>query len=219
MSESFTRGHRRVAAAVALGCVAALGLAPAATAAPSGGKGPKDPTVSVTVMGTSDLHGYIENWDYFTNAEYDDAAHNDVGLAKISTLVNQVRADRGEESTLLIDNGDTIQGTSLTDYFANVEPVTETGETHPMAAAMNAMDYDATTLGNHEFNYGLDYLDRVLKASPFPVVNANVLNMDGSNRFTTGSGNHWYLAFGDAAKVEASIEALITTLPGTTGAG
>ena len=185
MSESFTRGHRRVAAAVALGCVAALGLAPAATAAPGGGKGPKDPTVSITVMGTSDLHGYIENWDYFTNAEYDDAAHNDVGLAKISTLVNQVRADRGEESTLLIDNGDTIQGTSLTDYFANVEPVTETGETHPMAAAMNAMDYDATTLGNHEFNYGVPLLRTYEDQLDFPLLGANVKDaVTGEDAFT-----------------------------------
>ena len=123
MSLSSIRGHRRIAAAVAAGCIATLGLAPAASAAPGGAKGPKDATTTITVMGTSDVHGYVENWDYFTNAEYDDAAHNDVGLAKISTLVNQVRADRGEESTLLIDNGDILQGTSLTDYFANVEPV------------------------------------------------------------------------------------------------
>ncbi|WP_104116899.1 bifunctional UDP-sugar hydrolase/5'-nucleotidase [Arthrobacter sp. B1805] len=184
MSESFTRGHRRVAAAVALGCVAALGLAPAASAAPGGGKGPED-AVTITVMGTSDLHGYIENWDYFTNAEYDDAAHNDVGLAKVSTLVNQVRADRGEESTLLIDNGDTIQGTSLTDYYANVESVTDTGETHPMAAAMNAMGYDATTLGNHEFNYGLPLLRTYEEQLDFPLLGANVKDWEtGADAFT-----------------------------------
>jgi len=176
VSQRFTTGHRRVAAAVALGCIAALGLAPAATAAPGGAKGPKDATATVTVMGTSDLHGYIENWNYFTNAEYDDAAHNDVGLAKISSLVNQVRADRGEESTLLIDNGDTIQGTSLTDYYANVKPVDETGETHPMAAAMNAMDYDATTLGNHEFNYGVPLLRTFEDQLDFPLLGANVKN-------------------------------------------
>jgi 2',3'-cyclic-nucleotide 2'-phosphodiesterase/3'-nucleotidase len=184
VSQSFTRGHRRTAAAVALGCVAALGLAPAATAAPGGAKGSQD-AVTITVMGTSDLHGYIENWDYFTNAEYDDAAHNDVGLAKVSTLVNQVRADRGEESTLLIDNGDTIQGTSLTDYYANVEPVDETGETHPMAAAMNAMGYDATTLGNHEFNYGVPLLRTYEDQLDFPLLGANVKDWDtGENAFT-----------------------------------
>ena len=184
MSQSFTRGHRRIAAAVALGCVAALGLAPAATAAPGGAKGTKD-AVTITVMGTSDLHGYIENWDYFTNAEYDDAAHNDVGLAKVSTLVNQVRADRGEESTLLIDNGDTIQGSSLTDYYANVEPVDETGEIHPMAAAMNAMGYDATTLGNHEFNYGVPLLRTYEDQLDFPLLGANVKDWDtGADAFT-----------------------------------
>jgi 2',3'-cyclic-nucleotide 2'-phosphodiesterase/3'-nucleotidase len=183
--QSFTRGQRRAIAAVAIGCIAAIGSAPAATAAPGGGKGPKDPTVSITVMGTSDLHGYIENWDYFTNAEYDDTAHNDVGLAKISTLVNQVRADRGEESTLLIDNGDTIQGTSLTDYFATVKPVSETGETHPMAAAMNAMDYDATTLGNHEFNYGLPLLRTYEEQLDFPLLGANVKDaVTGEDAFT-----------------------------------
>ncbi|WP_219815410.1 bifunctional UDP-sugar hydrolase/5'-nucleotidase [Arthrobacter sp. B0490] len=185
MSRRFTTGHHRAAAAVAIGCIAALGLAPAATAAPGGTKGPKDPTVSITVLGTSDLHGYIENWDYFTNAEYDDAAHNDVGLAKISTLVNQVRADRGAGSTLLIDNGDTIQGTSLTDFFATVEPITETGETHPMAAAMNAMGYDATTLGNHEFNYGLPLLRTYEEQLDFPLLGANVKDATtGEDAFT-----------------------------------
>jgi len=185
VSQTFTRGHRRVAAAVAVGCVAALGLAPAASAAPGGAQGPRDSTATITVMGTSDLHGYIENWDYFTNAEYDDAAHNDVGLAKVSGLINQVRADRGEESTLLIDAGDTIQGTSLTDYFANVEPVTESGETHPMAAAMNAMGYDAAALGNHEFNYGLPLLRTYEDQLDFPLLGANVQDWDtGTAAFT-----------------------------------
>jgi 2',3'-cyclic-nucleotide 2'-phosphodiesterase/3'-nucleotidase len=185
VSHRFTRGHRRVATAVSLGCIAALALAPAASAAPGGTKGPKEQTATITVMGTSDLHGYIENWDYFTNAEYDDAAHNDVGLAKISTLVNQVRADRGAESTLLIDNGDTIQGTSLTDYYANVAPVDETGETHPMAAAMNAMGYDATTLGNHEFNYGLPLLRTYEDQLDFPLLGANVKDATtGQDAFT-----------------------------------
>lgn len=185
MSDSFIRGHRRAIAAVALGCVAALGLAPAATAAPGGVKGAKDKTVDITVLGTSDLHGYIENFDYFTNAEYDDAGKNDIGLAKISSLVKQVRADRGEESTLLIDNGDTLQGSALTDYFANVEPVTETGETHPMAAAMNALGYDAMTLGNHEFNYGLPLLNTFREQADFPILGANVVDWEtGEEAFT-----------------------------------
>ncbi|MGV0111287.1 bifunctional metallophosphatase/5'-nucleotidase [Arthrobacter sp. CP30] len=186
MSHSLNRGHRRALTAIAVGCAAALTLAPAATAAPGGGKsGPKDNTVSITVMGTSDLHGYIENWDYFKNADYDDAAGNDVGIAKISTLVNQVRADRGAGSTLLIDNGDTIQGTSLTDYYATTQPVDETGEMHPMAAAMNAMGYDSTTLGNHEFNYGLPLLRTYEEQLDFPLLGANVKDATtGGDAFT-----------------------------------
>ncbi|WP_104161400.1 bifunctional UDP-sugar hydrolase/5'-nucleotidase [Arthrobacter sp. ZGTC212] len=158
-------------------------MTPAAAKPPH--HGGKDQTTSVTVLGTSDLHGYIENWDYFKDGEYDDAASNDVGLAKISTLVNTVRADRGSASTLLIDAGDTIQGTSLTDYFANTEPITETGEIHPMAAAMNAMDYDAAALGNHEFNYGLDLLRKFESQLDFPLLGANAVDAtSGKPAFT-----------------------------------
>ena len=149
---SFTRRRGAATAVTTAIALTFVSMAPAAAKPPH--HGGKDQTTAVTVLGTSDLHGYIENWDYFKNGEYDDAAANDVGLAKISTLVDTVRADRGKGSTLLIDAGDTIQGTSLTDYFANTEPITETGEIHPMAAAMNAMDYDAAALGNHEFKIG-----------------------------------------------------------------
>ncbi|MCQ1995842.1 bifunctional UDP-sugar hydrolase/5'-nucleotidase [Arthrobacter sp. zg-Y1171] len=149
-------------------------MTPAAAAPPE--HAGKDQKTSVTVMGTSDMHGYVENWDYFKDGEYDDAAHNDVGLAKVSTLVDSVRADRGVESTMLIDAGDTIQGTSLTDYFANTEPITETGEIHPMAAAMNSMDYDAAALGNHEFNYGLELLREFEGQLDFPLLGANAVD-------------------------------------------
>ena len=108
-------------------------------------------------MGTSDLHGSVFNWDYFTNAEYDDPAKNDIGLAKLATLVQAVRSQRGRGHTLMIDAGDTIQGTPLTYYFARIAPITD-GNVHPMAAAMNHIGYDAAALGNHEFNYGIPLL-------------------------------------------------------------
>lgn len=150
--------------------LAALGAAlPASAASPS-------KTVTVTVMGTSDLHGNTLNWDYFKNAEFDDKAHNDVGLAKVSTLVNQIRADRGADHTLLFDSGDTIQGTPLAYYYAKVKPVNETSETHPMAKAMNAIGYDAVTLGNHEFNYGLPLLATWVKQMKAPVLGANAVS-------------------------------------------
>jgi 2',3'-cyclic-nucleotide 2'-phosphodiesterase / 3'-nucleotidase len=132
--------------------------------------------LKITVMASSDVHGNVVNWDYFKNAEFDDNAHNDVGLAKISTLVKQIRADRGADHTLLVDDGDILQGTPLTYYYAKVEPVTETGETHPMAKAMNAIGYDAVTLGNHEFNYGLPLLDTWVKQMKAPVLGANVVS-------------------------------------------
>ena len=132
--------------------------------------------VTITVMESSDLHGNALNWDYFKNTEYDDSAHNDVGLAKVSTLVNQIRADRGRDKTMLLDSGDTLQGTPLDYYYAKVEPITETGETHPMARAMNAIGYDAVTLGNHEFNYGLPLLAKWVRQMKAPVLGANAVD-------------------------------------------
>jgi 2',3'-cyclic-nucleotide 2'-phosphodiesterase/3'-nucleotidase len=130
---------------------------PAYAGGPGHGAG-SSRTVRLSVMGTTDLHGNVFNWDYFKNAEYDDTAHNDIGLAKISTLVTAVRdriaADRHAPRPLLLDAGDTIQGTPLAYYFAKIEPITG-GHTHPMAAAMNRIGYDAAALGNHEFNYGI----------------------------------------------------------------
>lgn len=152
--------------------VVALGLllpGTPATAAPSH-------TVKITVMASSDIHGNALNWDYYKNAEYDDSAHNDVGLAKISTMVSKIRADRGADHTLLFDSGDTLQGTPLDYYYAKVEPITSTGEVHPMAKAMNAIGYDAVTLGNHEFNYGLPLLGAWVKQMKAPVLGANAVS-------------------------------------------
>ncbi|MER7852903.1 bifunctional metallophosphatase/5'-nucleotidase [Streptomyces bacillaris] len=132
---------------------------------------------SFTVMGTTDLHGNVLNWDYFTDKEYDDAAHNDVGLAKISTLVDQVRREKGRRNTLLIDAGDTIQGTQLSYYYAKVDPITaRRGPVHPMAKAMNAIGYDAAALGNHEFNYGIPVLRKFEEQCDFPLLGANALD-------------------------------------------
>jgi 2',3'-cyclic-nucleotide 2'-phosphodiesterase/3'-nucleotidase len=129
----------------------------------------------LTIMGTSDLHGSVFNWDYFTNAEYDDPAKNDIGLAKLATLVQAVRSQRGRGHTLMIDAGDTIQGTPLTYYFARIAPITD-GNVHPMAAAMNHIGYDAAALGNHEFNYGIPLLRAFAGQLDFPLVGANALD-------------------------------------------
>ncbi|MEU0716172.1 5'-nucleotidase C-terminal domain-containing protein [Streptomyces lavendulocolor] len=148
----------------------AVGAAPAAAA-------PRAKRYSFTVMGTTDLHGNVFNWDYFTDREFDDKAHNDVGLAKISTLVDRVREEKGRRNTLLIDAGDTIQGTQLSYYYAKVDPITaRRGPVHPMAQAMNAIGYDAAALGNHEFNYGIPVLRKFQEQCDFPLLGANALD-------------------------------------------
>jgi 2',3'-cyclic-nucleotide 2'-phosphodiesterase/3'-nucleotidase len=132
--------------------------------------------VRVTVLGTTDSHGNVFNWDYFKNKEYDDAAHNDIGLAKVATLVKAARKKfRKRGPVLLLDAGDTIQGTPLAYYYARVAPITA-GGTHPMAAAMNKMHYDAAALGNHEFNYGLDTLRAYQSQLEFPLLGANAVD-------------------------------------------
>jgi 2',3'-cyclic-nucleotide 2'-phosphodiesterase/3'-nucleotidase len=159
-----------------IGVISAAVAATAALVLPSAATASPDKTVQVTVMGTSDIHGNALNWDYFANKEYDDKAQNDIGLAKVSSMVNQVRAERGADRTLLFDSGDTLQGTPLDYYYAKIKPITETGETHPMAKAMNAMRYDAVTLGNHEFNYGLPLLASWVKQMKAPVLGANAVH-------------------------------------------
>ncbi|CEA09639.1 Trifunctional nucleotide phosphoesterase protein YfkN precursor [Arthrobacter saudimassiliensis] len=133
-------------------------------------------TAVITVLGTTDLHGHVENWNYYQDAEYRDEAGNAVGLARLATLIRRIRAERGRGATLLIDAGDTIQGTPLTDYFASVEPITAGGGLHPLAAAMNAVGYDAAALGNHEFNYGLDLLRAFEAQLDFPLLGANAVD-------------------------------------------
>ncbi|MFD3932986.1 bifunctional metallophosphatase/5'-nucleotidase [Streptomyces sp. NPDC058614] len=151
--------------------------APAATAAEAKKGGKPVKRYSLTVMGTTDLHGHVFNWDYFKDAEYKDTAGNAQGLARISTLVNAVRKEKGRGNTLLLDAGDTIQGTPLTYYYAKVDPITaKGGPVHPMAQAMNAIGYDAVALGNHEFNYGIETLRKFEEQCRFPLLGANALD-------------------------------------------
>ncbi|GHJ42711.1 multifunctional 2',3'-cyclic-nucleotide 2'-phosphodiesterase/5'-nucleotidase/3'-nucleotidase [Catellatospora sp. TT07R-123] len=166
------------------GAAAAAVAGPLAVAAPAQAGGqPK--TYDLTVLGTSDTHGNVFNWDYYRDKEYDDSAHNDVGVAKVATLVNQIRAERRGRATLVLDAGDTIQGTPLATFYAKQEPITSTGERHPMARAMNVIDYDAVTLGNHEFNYGLPLLDLWIRQLGFPALAANAVKArNGKPAFT-----------------------------------
>lgn len=131
--------------------------------------------VRLTVLGTTDLHGNVLNWDYFKNAEFDNAAHDDIGVAKVATLVSALRKQRRGEPMLLLDAGDTLQGTPLAYYYAKVEPITDRLE-HPMTKAMNLLRYDAAALGNHEFNYGIKHLRTWERQVDFPLLAANAVD-------------------------------------------
>ncbi|MGZ3114948.1 bifunctional metallophosphatase/5'-nucleotidase [Streptomyces sp. H62] len=157
--------------------LAGAATAPAAGAATGRGGRGKPKRYALTVLGTTDLHGHVFNWDYFKDAEYTDAAGNAQGLARVSTLVDRVREEKGRRNTLLLDAGDTIQGTPLTYYYAKVDPITaEGGPVHPMAQAMNAIGYDAVALGNHEFNYGIETLRTFEEQCDFPLLGANAVD-------------------------------------------
>ncbi|MEU7776230.1 5'-nucleotidase C-terminal domain-containing protein [Micromonospora taraxaci] len=160
-----------------LAAAAAAATAPLIAAAPAQAAGAaRSRTWDLTLLGTSDTHGNVYNWDYYRDAEYDDSKKNDIGVAKLATLINQIRRERRGKATLVLDAGDTIQGTPLATYYAKQEPITATGEKHPMARAMNVIDYDAVTLGNHEFNYGLPLLDLWIRQLGFPALAANAVN-------------------------------------------
>ncbi|MEU6764416.1 5'-nucleotidase C-terminal domain-containing protein [Streptomyces sp. NPDC046853] len=165
------------AAATGVALAGGVAAAPAVSAHGHGKPAKRKKRYSFTVMGTTDLHGNVFNWDYFTDKEFDDKDHNDVGLAKISTLVNEIREERGRRNTLLIDAGDTIQGTQLSYYYAKIDPITaKRGPVHPMAQAMNGIGYDAAALGNHEFNYGIPVLRKFEEQCEFPLLGANALD-------------------------------------------
>ncbi|SFT01240.1 bifunctional 2',3'-cyclic-nucleotide 2'-phosphodiesterase/3'-nucleotidase [Paenibacillus sp. BC26] len=123
-------------------------------------------TLKLRIMETTDVHTNFMNYDY-----YKDAPAENVGLVKTATLVKQARAE--VKNALLVDNGDLLQGTPLGTYMAKVAPLKD-GEVHPAYKAMNLMGYDIATFGNHEFNYGLDYLNEATDDAAFPYVNANV---------------------------------------------
>jgi len=131
------------------------------------------PVVELRIMETADLHVNMVNYDYFA-----DKPTEEYGFAKTATLIKQAREEAA--NSLLFDNGDLIQGNPLGDYVATVDKL-EQGETHPVYKAMNLLDYDAGNLGNHEYNYGLEFLDIALAGSNFPYINANVYKYDGDD--------------------------------------
>ena len=120
------------------------------------------------IMETTDLHVHIFPYDY-----YGDKPADNVGLARTATIINAIRAEAS--NALLVDNGDFLQGNPMGDYIAYERGMSE-GQVHPIISAMNTLGFDCSTLGNHEFNYGLDFMDAVLGGAEFPFVCANIAN-------------------------------------------
>ncbi|MDF7631680.1 bifunctional 2',3'-cyclic-nucleotide 2'-phosphodiesterase/3'-nucleotidase [Erwiniaceae bacterium L1_55_4] len=124
-------------------------------------------TVDLRILETTDLHSNMMDFDY-----YKDTPTEKFGLVRTATLIQQARAEA--KNSVLVDNGDIIQGSPLGDYMA--AKGLKKGDVHPVYKAMNTLDYAVGNLGNHEFNYGLPYLQKAIAGARFPYVNANIID-------------------------------------------
>ncbi|WCN07849.1 bifunctional 2',3'-cyclic-nucleotide 2'-phosphodiesterase/3'-nucleotidase [Marinomonas mediterranea] len=130
-------------------------------------------TIDLRLMETTDIHMHLMDYDYYSDKQSDA-----VGLSRVATLIKQARSEAA--NSVLVDNGDLLQGTPLGDYVAKGR-VLRFGEIHPAYKAMNLLNYEVGNVGNHEFNYGLDFLMKSLAGANFPYVSANVYADDGDN--------------------------------------
>ena len=131
-------------------------------------------TVDLRIIETTDLHGNMMNYDYFKD-QYIDT----FGLAKTANLIHQAREE--VKNSVLVDNGDLIQGSPMADYALNKG--LNKGEIHPVYKALNTLDYVVGNIGNHEFNFGLDFLQKSQAGANFPYVNANVYDAKTNKPF------------------------------------
>jgi 2',3'-cyclic-nucleotide 2'-phosphodiesterase / 3'-nucleotidase len=161
LKKTFSKKKAIASAALALGLII-----PQATPSISYADVVNEDIVSLRIIETTDLHANVMNYDYFKNG-----ITGAYGLTKASSLIKQARGE--VKNSLLFDNGDTIQGSPIGDYVVNQGLMVE-GYVHPMLRAMHLLGYDAQTVGNHEFNYGLDFMNETLDDAQHPIVNANV---------------------------------------------
>lgn len=129
-------------------------------------RGPQQQIYRLRILATSDIHAHVMPYDYAADRPLEAA-----GLARLMTLIRRARAEVANSITL--DNGDFIEGSPLGELTA-IGGRLPTGRRHPVVAAMNAVGYDAVGLGNHEFGYGVAFLERALADAAFPVLSANI---------------------------------------------
>ncbi|TOG07274.1 2',3'-cyclic-nucleotide 2'-phosphodiesterase [Vibrio parahaemolyticus] len=132
-------------------------------------------TIKLRIIETTDIHTNVMDYDY-----YKDQPSQQIGLSRAATLVKQAKSE--VENSVLVDNGDLIQGSPMGDYMA--AKGIQAGEVHPVYKAMNQLHYDVGNIGNHEFNYGLNFLQNTLASANFPYINANV--------FDKKTGEHYF---------------------------
>jgi 2',3'-cyclic-nucleotide 2'-phosphodiesterase/3'-nucleotidase len=130
-------------------------------------------TGTLVLMGTTDLHGWLLPYDYYTGKTTNN------GLASLVPMIDSVRAAHPGR-TVLVESGDLLQGNPLDFVYSRLQP----GEVHPLVMAMNLVRYDAAAIGNHEFNYGIDHLDTAVRQSRFQWLSANT--------FRAGTAEHAY---------------------------
>ncbi|EGQ9096365.1 2',3'-cyclic-nucleotide 2'-phosphodiesterase [Vibrio alginolyticus] len=132
-------------------------------------------TIKLRIIETTDIHTNVMDYDY-----YKDQPSQQIGLSRAATIVKQAKSET--ENTVLVDNGDLIQGSPMGDYMAakGINP----DDVHPVYKAMNQLDYDVGNIGNHEFNYGLEFLKNSIDGANFPYVSANV--------FDKKTGEHYF---------------------------
>jgi 2',3'-cyclic-nucleotide 2'-phosphodiesterase/3'-nucleotidase/5'-nucleotidase len=123
---------------------------------------------TITILGTSDLHGRLFSWDYAIDSE-----DKQSGFVKVASMIKEVRAEN--PNTIVVDNGDTIQD--------NMAELFNHAKVHPMVAALDELNYDAWVLGNHEFNFGMDVLTSSVRNSKVTVLAANIYRTDTGKRF------------------------------------
>ena len=132
-------------------------------------------TIKLRIIETTDIHTNVMDYDY-----YKDQPSQQIGFSRAATLVKQ--ASEEAVNSVLVDNGDLIQGSPMGDYMA--AKGINAGEIHPVYKAMNQLDYDVGNIGNHEFNYGLEFLKNSIDGANFPYVSANV--------FDKKTGEHYF---------------------------
>ncbi len=130
-------------------------------------------TVQLRVLETADIHVHVMDYDYFQ-----DRPTVTAGLVRTATLIDEVRSE--VENSVLVDNGDLLQGNPLGDFIARRRGLAD-GQVHPVYKAMNLLDYAVANVGNHEFNYGLPFLEESTNDANFPYISANVFHDDGDN--------------------------------------